>query len=288
VKIVISSELPPVGTFIRVLRQPPNERIRTVSGLSGWIAAVFPEENTILAELVEKRLTGGDDTSCQSLKPGDFAIIKAGARLRKSFLVWEEKQRRSKDPETERSLSQLRSKRSLQKFSEESQALAKAKQGKANPFLPLKGLLRTSKLEYPTYREFEAAGHAGCLRSIAHQERKRSTAEKVTLAWLNEAADRASFWSGDTRVRALVQELDLDPYIRRFDGALYCDGQTFFVTARQLRVVVIEELNHGRSILKVEDGKLDGTDQVLVTGSEEPTHFFVTTAQRRKLPAIAS
>ena len=72
-------------------------------------------------------------------------------------------------------------------------------------------------------------------------------AEKARLSWLNQASDRTSFWSGNKRVRALVQELDLDPLVRRFDGALYCEEKKFFVQQGSSGWLSSERLTGGGS-----------------------------------------
>ena len=104
-----------------------------------------------------------------------------------------------------------------------------------------------SKFNFPTYEEFELAGHGHSKRFIACQERKLTVAEKARLSWLNQASDRTSFWSETSGYAPSCRRLPLDPLVRRFDGALYCEEKKFFVPARQLRVVVIREINRGGS-----------------------------------------
>ena len=276
--------IPPVGTFIRVVRQPADSHISTVTGLHGWISHTFPDDSSFLAMLVEERMLGGSNTTSEALLPGDFVVIKPNARLLKKFAEWEAKQNQPKDPQVEKLFCRLQA--DGKRFAREAAAVEKAKAGKVNPYLLPNGLARDSKFNFPTYEEFELAGHGHSKRFIACQERKLTVAEKARLSWLNQASDRTSFWSGNKRVRALVQELDLDPLVRRFDGALYCEEKKFFVPARQLRVVVIREINRGRLILSISGGKLDGKAEELIAYGEEPTHFCITTARRRKLPAI--
>ena len=51
--------IPPVGTFIRVVRQPADSHISTVTGLRGWISDTFPDDSSLLAMLVEKECSEG-------------------------------------------------------------------------------------------------------------------------------------------------------------------------------------------------------------------------------------
>ncbi len=281
------STRPPVGTFIRVLRQPPGSHVRTVTGLCGWVSNVFPKEDKILAELVEIGLLRAEArASCQSLSPGDFKIVKPTRLLQQMLAKWEQEQKTPKDPVVEKIIAACTS--LADRYAAERQAMDKAKAGKANPFLLRKALKRSSKMDYPTYREFEDAGYGFRLRGIACRPKKLSLKAKVELSWLNEASDTTSFWPGDPRVRALVQELDLDPYARRFDAALYRDEETIFVPAKRLRVAVIRALNQGRVVLTISNGRLENGEQLLAHDKDEVTHFFVTVARRRKLPAVAS
>jgi hypothetical protein len=283
----MKTTLPPTGSFIRVLRQPADAHIRTVTGLFGWVGKPFPQEGKILAELVEISLIDSrHSTSCQSLSPGDFCITKPTPLLKKMLAEWEKKQREPRDPVVEKVVAMAMS--SADSYAAERKAMEKAKAGKTNPFLLRKTITRSSKMDYPTYREFEDAGYGYRLRSIASRPKKLSFNAKVALSWLNEASDATSFWSGDPRVRALVQELDLDPYIRRFDQALYRKEESIFVPAKQLRVAVIRALNKSRVILNISNGRLDDQEPVLAHDDDEVTHFFIRVAQRRKLPAVAS
>jgi hypothetical protein len=43
----MKTTLPPTGSFIRVLRQPADAHIRTVTGLFGWVGKPFPQEGKI-------------------------------------------------------------------------------------------------------------------------------------------------------------------------------------------------------------------------------------------------
>jgi hypothetical protein len=276
--------MPKVGTFIRAMRQPVDSHIGTITGLRGWVSHTFPEENSLIAVLIEERMLGGLNATSESMKPGDYVVIKPNSSLLKKFAEWEDKQKQPKDPQVEALFSRVHAE--ADRFVKENEEVEKGKQGKVNPYLLPNGLARNSKFNFPTYQEFELAGHGQSKRFIASQERKLTIAEKVMLTWLNQASDRTSFWSGDKRIRALVQELDLDPLIRRFDGALYCGEKKFFVPARKVRVIVIREINRGRLILSIAGGKLDGKAEELTACGEEPTHFYITTARRRKLPAI--
>jgi hypothetical protein len=284
------------GDFIRVVRQPKGQTITTITGLRGWITHVSPKnvfsvffgENRWMAVLVERGLIHGEiRTRIAQLADGDFLTIKPSALARKMRAKWQVEQP-PKDPTVEKLIEQLASPRQQIRMARAAVALKQMMDAGSNPYLPATAVTLRSKLNYPVYSDFELAGHGQARRTIACQRRKLNLKEKAQLCWYNEAADRTCFWSGDQRVRALVQELDIDPFIRRFDGAVYRDEQRIFVSAPELRVAVIRELNRGRQILSIEGGKVQDGCHALSSHNEEPTHFFVTTARRRKLPAVAA
>jgi hypothetical protein len=281
-----AQSLPPVGTFIRVIRQPEGQHICTYTGLRGWVIRAAQNEDSCLVALVKSSFTRvKPGVTSTSVELGDFVVIKPTRQLQ--ALAAEEFRKDAKnkqDPEFKAVLA--RTKAVMERHTNAIKERKSYAEGKTNPYLPKTAITRSSRFHYPTYADFEKDGHGGAKRRIAAKE-KLTTEDCVHLAWCNEAEERCSFWSGDARVRALVQELDLDPYVGRFDTVLYRDEVTEFVTTRQLRVVVIRQLNRGRIILDIDGGKLDGyKEQVQLRERELPTHFFVTSARRRKLPAV--
>jgi hypothetical protein len=301
------NDLPAIGTFIKVMRQPKDEGIRTLTGCKGFVTltmkqgktdkGIVPEDCVFVMLLTNpeaKPVSWQPDgrvesvnTTTDSIYPGDFDVItaeEAGPVIQGMLKHWRKEQEEPDDPKLEAFMEEIESKEwkdSCRKEQEERDAYAA---GKTNPYLPKRAVTRQSKHDYPTLNEdIEAAGYGQKQRHIACGE-KISTEDAVHLCWLNEASDRVCFWSGKPQVRRLVQELDLDPYTDRFNTVLYKKEKTVLVEPAKLRTTVIEALNKGLVILDIDDGYLDGKMECCCSMGREGTHFFVTTGKRRKLP----
>lgn len=74
--------LPPVFTFIRVIRQPEGHNISTYTGLRGWITHRYPDEQACCVQLVRDVDRYKVDATSTSVKLGDFVTIKSTAVLR--------------------------------------------------------------------------------------------------------------------------------------------------------------------------------------------------------------
>ena len=150
-------------------------------------------------------MLGGSSATVEALLQGDFVVIKPNALLLKKFAEWEAKQNQPKDPQVEK-LFRGPSGRWEALRQDRPAAVEKAKAGKVNPYLLPNGLARNSKFNFPAYEKSAGRTRTFGKRFIACQERKLTVAEKARLRSLNQASDRTSFWSGNKRVRALVQE----------------------------------------------------------------------------------
>lgn len=295
-----------VGDFIRILRQPQGTRFHTFTGCEGVIDSIWPkgkdlngfvrERDVFLVKVIQrpeaKKLEPIVSTS-GSAHLGDFVVIKLEeCRCNHEVLqdLQQEVLRKSqKDDDDLQPLKQnidrvLRRHRAV--------ALRRKTMGykpKPNPYLPPKSVRRGDKYDFPSYEiDIEERGLGDRLRRCAVKE-KLTSRDRQTMAWINQASGRCSFWHSSKIVRELVVELDLDPYADNFNEALYQDFKHQMVTPDQLRVVVIQALNDGRIVINIDGGKLDKWDNKTecCARDREATHFFVTTAKRRQLPILA-
>ena len=282
----------PVNTFIRIVRQPSRDHIRTYTGLKGWISHSFPEEHKYIVQLAKfpdakASSTEINSLTCTTITDGDFCLIKPTHNLKTlqaKYLVQAQEDR--KDEKLQKLHDTLNSTEFAARDQANRSAQARFREGKTNPYLPANAVLRFCKYQYPTFAEFAEAGHSAKQASIAAKA-VLSVEDKVHLAWLNEASSRCSFWSDLPLVRALVKELDLDPMLDKFNESLYYKVSTQLVSRKQLRVYVIRQLNLGRIILEITGATSEGRVAWEYGNKAEATHFHVKTGQRRQLPAYA-
>ena len=209
------------------------------------------------------------------LLTGEFQKVKATKRLKAAY-------REHASPTRNAVVSEVNA--STPSFSDRIETV---KAGRENPFIVKKRCSHFNKGNYACYRDLEENGAINAQRSAAYKE-VLTDEDRLTLFFVNQALETVSSWSGDVDVRNIVHELDLDPFISRFNTTVYYKETTQFVPREQLRVGVITQLNNRRVILDIHDGSLNKLGRESYPDLNEPvTHFFITTAQRRKLPAIA-
>ena len=81
----MESNLPIVGTFIRIIRQPADPYIVNVVGLYGWISYVCPIGHVCFAELLcpttkQARLV--------EVNAADYIVVIPTTRMRKLYTTW--------------------------------------------------------------------------------------------------------------------------------------------------------------------------------------------------------
>lgn len=286
--------VPTEPIFVRCLRQPSGKPIVTVTGFYGWISRIWKAGKTdkgvvpsdsLDVQLLREQSFRAQDCWQTTLLQGDFEIVPSTPELIKAYQDFKAKEQ-PPSPEVQKMLDSIH--KNYDKYAKMEKRLNDAKAKRLNPFIPKSAITRNDKTGYPTYDDFERQGFGNKQRLLACKE-KLTLTDRVNLAFLREASDRCSFWSGQERVRHLVQELDLDPYVDKFNQALYDVEKYVAVEASQLRVFVITALNEGKVILDIDDAiaKYTPTEIVNCSRDETPTHFFVTVGKRKQLPAVA-
>ena len=139
--------------------------------------------------------------------------------------------------------------------------------------------------DYPAYAEYVKSGLDSERRAFTMAEtpfHEYSEAEQLRWLELSHLQDMTTFWPDDAAVRALVTELDLDPYISQFCN-LYEDKQNIVFPVAELRKQVITLLNKGRIILDID--RL--SDEDTCASYEQDAKFYsIHHGIRRKLPVV--
>lgn len=267
-------------TFIRVLKQPAQyPSVRTATGLYGWLCSAVQIDGTVDADLIGFHENVQDINVWSTvLTPGEYQIVKPTRRLKQAYAL--------------HAMPRDKAATTVAKTDLSPKTVAKGqfevlKASRENPFLIKTLHSKFDKGDYVCYTDMERNGTIKAQREAACKE-KLTDEDRLVLYFANQALDAVSSWSGDETVRALVHELDLDPFISKFNNAVYNKEARTCIPRNQLRVHIIQALNRGLLILDIHDGNLNKAGRESYPDSNEPvTHFFVTTAQRRKLPAIA-
>lgn len=148
---------------------------------------------------------------------------------------------------------------------------------------------RGNKSNYPAFRSAEVQKIVNERNGYAYCGKKYSEFSLTELArWrqANEMIDRASFWIDDADVRALVRELDLDPFADNFNSALYIDKGWVFASRKDLRREAIRLWNKGAIITQIHGGENADTNWSEDKGPVAPG-FLIHYSIKRKLPVPA-
>ena len=271
-------------------------RFRTCVGLFGFVDSIFPKEGEIFACLLTRpdlkdrhdrwaERQGRPDYTHETGTPGDFIPLTGKGRIARVEALKAHVAAKDKTPSPAFKAimddAERPEKRARWAAEEASVAARSAEMGELYK-LPGK-LKRGDKSEFPAYRDPAVQAIDAVVMGYAARGPKGLTLDdRVRWKQALHARDGASFWSGRPEVRALVQELDLDPMTDGHEYALWKDAGSVYTPTAQLRRTAITLWNKGAAILRIQEAT--DPDTCWRGKDGEAPGFHIQFAYRRRLP----
>ncbi len=299
----------PVGSPVLIVGNPST--IYTCAGLFGYVSRVWtPEENqkpdpsyyvTLLRYPTvdgwdakndrAKEERGEFNTTTQTCDAADLRPLKNRAALARvaRMKASEEAKERAKtpDPVWEAKLAAMSTPEAWAKEKADREAV-EAESARIGSVFRLPGrIARGDKSEFPAFRSPEVQAITDERNGYAYRPkgpRDCTVTERARWRQANDTINCASFWSPDADVRALVKELDLDPFADGHETALYKGRGWLFATRADLRREAFKLWNKGAIIETINEAADPDTHFTPRNEGDRAPGFFLHFAYRRTLP----
>lgn len=274
------------GDLVQAIKPPCTFPEASVAGLYGYVSNVYTEKDGSITYMVilyyEKdkseytsyNFTGDALRPANSLHWGIFLKPLAAAEL-----VEQAKPEDPNDISHKIMASEADPERKARNELDEA-AIKELAEKTPHPFLSAEGIGRASKNRYRSLTTDEAQTIMDIPVRFGSSDRKLKDftyEERLLWARANGIIRQFSYWPDDKLVRNLVEELDLDPYIDKFNRTLYGKKSYVEIPRDKLRATVISLLNDNEIILSIDP--LKDNDR-----KNKNDEFCVGYTRRKKLP----